>query len=220
MADPYAQKDRRPATEKPDADAALAEIVRAREGLPVASCEALASVAPSRFVAVLLRDDGLLPPIARLRPEQAVMLLAGTAADAEELERALAAARGLSSPLLMLKQGLVAGPPGSEGAVAVDAESCEGLLDAALGGSVEWERDPDFGYEVAGVAEGLDPDLVRALCPRIAYADHDRVYEHAELVVDVKRERHTRISRLPGAPVAVLEASGWPIAQTGQSWKD
>lgn len=220
MADPYARKDRRPATERPEADPALAEIVNAREGLPVASCRTLAGAAASRFVAVLLRDEGLLPPIARLTPEQAAMFLAGTAADAEELGTALAAASAVSGPLLMLKRGLVAGPPGTEGAIAVGAESCERLLDAALEGSVEWERDPDFGYEVAGEAEGLDRELARALCPRLTYADHDRVYEHAELVVDVKRERHTRVSRLQGAPDAVLEASGWPIEPTGQSWKD
>lgn len=220
MADPYAQQDRKPATERPAADSALIEIVSAREGLAATSCEGLANAGASRFVAVLLRDEGLLPPIARLTPEQAVLLLAGTAPDAESLERALSAARGLAGPLLMLKHGLVAGPPGAEGAVVVDSEFCERLLDAALRGSVEWEPDPDFGYEVAGAAEGLDPDLTRALRPRLAYADRDRVYEHAELVFDVKRERYGRISRLQGAPAAVVEASGWPIEPTGQSWKD
>ncbi len=220
MADPYASREGRPAAEAPAADSALTALVVARGGLPATSCAGLADASSSEFVAVVLRDEGLLPPIARITPEQAVMLLAGTAADAGELERALSAALDLSVPLLLLKEGLVAGPAGRDGALVVDDAAVETLLEAALGRALEWELDPDFGYEVATGAERLGAPLSRALCPRLTYADHDRVYEHAELVVAVKRERHARVSGHEGAPEAVLEATGWPIEPTGQDWKD
>ena len=37
---------------------------------------------------------------------------------------------------------------------------------------------------------GMDDAAARILAPRLLYADHDRVYEHAGLVVDKKRERN------------------------------
>jgi hypothetical protein len=221
MADPYADRDReqRPQAEAPATDSSLGGLVEARGGLAASSCAKLAMPAAATFVAVLVRDDGLVPPLARLRPEQAVMMLAASAADAAELAPALARARAATGQILMLKEGLVAGPAGRPGAHAVELSASETLLAAALAESVGWETDPDFGYEVAAEVDDLVGEAARALCPRLLYADHDRAYEHADLVVAYKRQRRRRLDGLGVTDPELLAATGWPIEPTGESWK-
>ena len=55
-------------------------------------------------------------------------------------------------------------------------------LDAALAGQVEWEPDPDFGFELPMAFPGLEPDERLTLVPRFLYARTDRVYEYAAMV--------------------------------------
>jgi hypothetical protein len=123
-------------------------------------------------------------------------------------------------PLYAIKHGWVAGPPGQAGAIEVDAPLISTVLDADARGEVRWEADPDFAYEVAASVPGLEGPATLALCPRLLYAAHDRVYEHADLVAEVKRERGEVIGAAAGADAEIVAATGWPIEPTGESWKD
>ncbi|MGB3099056.1 MAG: hypothetical protein WBB30_07185, partial [Solirubrobacterales bacterium] len=81
MADPYAARpeDRAPAGERPAASASLRALVEQAGGIGVAGLEAAADLsdeAESAFTAVLVADDGLLPPLARVDPQLAVAILA------------------------------------------------------------------------------------------------------------------------------------------------
>lgn len=222
MADPYAERPRPLTGVAPPGDPPWLVAIAERGGSLLARCED-DLLAGSSFAAVLCRGAGLLPPLARLDPPQAAMLLAahseappGPAALSSALERL----EGFEAPIYALKHGWVAGPEGMPGAVAIDAELISAVLDAAAGGRVEWERDPDFGYEVAASVPGLAGDRLLALCPRLLYAAHDRVYEHAELVALVKEERAERVRAVSEAPPAVAAATGWPIEPTGTRWKE
>ncbi len=62
------------------------------------------------------------------------------------------------------------------------------VLDAALAGRVEWETDPDFGYEVAASVPGVEPPEDGLLLPRLLYTRADRVYEHAAIVPRIRAE--------------------------------
>ena len=62
------------------------------------------------------------------------------------------------------------------------------VLDAALAGTVSWETDPDFGYEVAASVPGLESPEDGALMPRLLYTRADRPYEHAAIVPRVRAE--------------------------------
>ena len=62
------------------------------------------------------------------------------------------------------------------------------VLDAAMAGRVEWETDPDFGYEVAASVPGVEPPEDGLLLPRLLYTRADRVYEHAATVPRVRAE--------------------------------
>jgi ATP-dependent phosphoenolpyruvate carboxykinase len=169
------------------------------------------------FVGIHCRGAGLLPPVARLEPLQAVALLLTHSsghpiavpddggAPAGEALRKLGRA---GCELYALKHGWVGGPEGSPGAVAISAELVAAVLDGALAGAVEWELDPDFGYQVAAAAPGVEAPEAEALCPRLLYAAAGRVYEHAELVALIKAERRAALGAIPGLDPAIVSALG------------
>ena len=227
MADPYATRQPGPVADRPSVDSPFAPLVSARGGVPIATLADAAGPDPgAAFIALMRTDEGLLPPLARIDPELAAALLADSGEGGPEraaAARVLAGLRAARGPILLVKDGLVAGPAGREGAVEVTPRLIEAALDAALGGSAIWERDPDFGYEViasAGPDSGLERAEADALCPRLTYASADRVYEHAELVADVKRGRRERLERIVGLDPAIAAASGWPAEPTSTAWKD
>jgi hypothetical protein len=116
-------------------------------------------VAERGIDAVLVEGDGIVPAVARL-----------------------------GEGLYLLKAGRVGGPEGSPGSLAIGADLVGAVLDAAAKGSVEWEADPDFGYELAASVPGIEPPIDGLLVPRFLYTRADRVYEHAAIVPTVRRE--------------------------------
>lgn len=224
MADPYASRERLTVGEGP-ADAGPArELIGELGGLCALELGDLAAapggLSTDGFVAVVVRDEGPLPPIAELDPALAVLLLLRTPQGCRAANDALAALEALGEPPLLLKQGLVAGPAGREGAYTVTGELIGRLVRAARAGEIGWERDPDFGYRVAARVPGFEGRDADALCPRLLYAAADRVYEHASTVAALKRERRRRADVVPGLDPRIVAASGWPVKPTGRQWRD
>ncbi len=227
MADPYAERSEQPPGESPAPGSPLARAVAEAGGRVLAGLED-AGVEPggARFAALIVAEQGLLPPLARVSPEFAAALLvagepsrAGGGHEAAALEAARAL-RAAGAPTFLLKDGLVAGPEGRPGALALSPELVAAALRAALAGEVVWEADPDFGYEVAAAIPGIDGPEADAFCPRLVYAAADRVYEHAELVELSKRRRHAALEAAGVADERLHTAVGWPIEPTGSEWKD
>ncbi len=219
MADPYATEapdlSARPAGPPPWAGAVAergGEPVGAEPGSPAA-----------RFRVVECRGVGALAPFARVEPELAALLWLEhgegerSAAGANRLRAELRAA---TVPLFAIKQGCVAGPRERPGCFAIGSALVLTVLDEALVGGVSWERDPDFGYELPAELAAVEGAAARALLPRLLYADHDRAYEHAALVVASKRRRAAIAAAYPGLDPAIAAASGWPAAPTGEGWRD
>lgn len=182
--------------------------------------------APGRggFSFVHCRGVGTLPPIARLGPPLAVLLWLehsnGRHRDASAANELLASLRSRELPTYAIKQGSVGGPAERPGCTEVEAALIEAVLDAAGRDAVAWERDLDFGYDVPGNVKGLDPVNSRVLLPRLLYADHDRVYEHAGLVAAKKRERYEVAAPLRGLDPEIVAASGWPPLPTAGTWRE
>ncbi len=225
MADPYAERPRARAGAVPGGEPPWAAAVAERGGRLLSAAADLGAepAAGASFVAIRCRGTGLLPPILRPSPAGAAMLLAVHAEDAplsgaqlNEAHRRLAAAELLFG----IKHGWVAGPEGEPGAIRVDAALIAAVVDADRRGEVRWERDPDFGYEVAAAVPGIEGEAALALCPRLLYAAHDRVYEHAELVVEVKQQRGRIVGADPAVAPEIGAAAGWPIEPTGQRWRE
>jgi len=175
------------------------------------------------FVVVDCRGVGTLAPFARVDPALAALLWIehSPASPAATGANALRSRLGeLAGPAFAIKQGCIAGPRDRQGCFEIGAELIDAVLRAALAGDVLWETDPDFGYEVPARVPGVEGTAARAMLPRLRYADHDRVYEHAELVAAKKRERAAIGGGLEGLDAAIAAASGWPPAPSPGDWRE
>jgi phosphoenolpyruvate carboxykinase (ATP) len=188
------------------------DMVRDRRGLPVASLAEAgeANLAGARFVAVLCHDDGILPAVAAVEPAQVVAHL--TLSDSGPVAaRATAANRFLEQlaangvDAYLVKFGRVGGAD-PERSIEITRDHAAAILDAIAGGTVEWEQDPDFGYRTAVEIPGIEGRDRFILVPRFLYARTERVYEHAAMVPQLKRERVARLSALDGLDAAILDA--------------
>ena len=218
MADPYATRSP-DLSGRPEGTPPWEPEVSGRGGSLIGPDGVLAAAAD--FFVVPCRGIGTLAPVALVEPATAVLLwLEHCAAprDAATADALLADLTGGDRPILAIKQGAVGGPADRPGCTEVTAA----LIGAVLGAlaDVRWERDPDFGYRVAASVPGLDDPEARALMPRLLYADNDRVYEHAGLVADKKRERHAIAAAVPGLDPRVVAAAGWPPVATGGEWRE
>jgi phosphoenolpyruvate carboxykinase (ATP) len=188
------------------------ELVRDRGGTPVDSLAEAgdAKLAGARFVAVLSRDDGVLPAVAALDPAQAVAHLtvggwAKVVARAAHANRFLERLRASHVDSYLLKVGRVGGTDPAD-SLEVKDEHVAAILNGVLAGTVEWEEDPDFGYRVAVEVPGIDGSDRSLLTPRFLYARTGRVYEYAALVPELKRERVARLEALDGLDPAIVDA--------------
>jgi ATP-dependent phosphoenolpyruvate carboxykinase len=128
-----------------------------------------AALAAERGVeAVLVEGTGLLPAVARLGEGR-----------------------------YLLKAGRVGGFEEDAGSLPITGKLVKAVLDAAATGNVEWEVDPDFGYEVAASVPGIEPPEDGLLMPRFLYTRADRVYEHAATVARVRDEVRNLIAPPP-----------------------
>jgi phosphoenolpyruvate carboxykinase (ATP) len=196
----------------------FAALVGERGGVPLAEPADAAGLdlAGKAFVAVLAHGEEILPPVALLGTWEAAawLLLAADGADigpddasaAQGLAEALAE-RGI--PAYLLTAGRVGGS-GEAPSHEIPADLVARVLDAAVAGDVEWERDPDFGYELPMELPGLAVEERRLLVPRFLYARTERVYDYAAMVPVVQLERYARLDGVPGVPTAIADAVAPP----------
>ena len=200
----------------PGGEHPFAALVRERGGLPLA---APADVSPPlgevAFVAVLARGEEILPPVARLSPSQAGawLLLAAAeegagaaAAQAQSLAEALTSA---GVPAYLVTAGRVGGA-GDAPSFEISADLVGRVLDDAAADEVEWETDPDFGWELPMDLPGLEVEERRVLVPRFLYARTDRVYDYAAMVPAAQRERYARLEAIPGVATAISDSVAPP----------
>jgi phosphoenolpyruvate carboxykinase (ATP) len=193
----------------------FAALVRERGGTALAEPAAVGELDPAwsaGFVAVLARDEETLPPVARLDPARAAGLLLLAAGDGARDAGAGAAARlaevlaASGEPAYLVTAGRVGGAAEERGSRAIGAPLVAGVLDAAIAGAVDWEVDPDFGWELPMDLPDLDVDERRILVPRFLYARTDRVYDYAAIVPRLRRERAAALGRIAGLDPAIRGA--------------
>jgi ATP-dependent phosphoenolpyruvate carboxykinase len=121
--------------------------------------ELVADDAP--FIPEIVRDDELLPAVARLGTE--------------------------GTPRFLLKEGRVGGTE-PETSIEIRPEHAEAILAGIAADSIEWETDPDFGFEVAAEVPGIEGRDRFILIPRFLYARTGRVYQYAARVPGLQEE--------------------------------
>jgi ATP-dependent phosphoenolpyruvate carboxykinase len=140
----------------------FAALVRERGGVVLDGADRLGEPAPpgARFVALLSRAEEISPPLARVAEGEV--------------------------PAFLVTAGRVGGGEDEPRSRPITADLVGRVLDAALAGDVDWERDPDFGFELPMALPGLEPDELLTLVPRFLYARTDRVYEYAAMVPEAR----------------------------------
>ncbi len=167
------------------------------------------------FLLILNRNENIVPAVARLDRDQAAAYFmlgetkgtsAGGAAEAGKSLRvpgtnpfffaddALQGNRMLELldtlpdlEVYVLSTGRVGGGEDDERSKKVRIPHSSAIVQGIAEGTIEWERDPDFGYHVATGINGFD-DL-ELLQPRRLYERQGRVDEYDALVAQLKAER-------------------------------
>ncbi len=186
---------------------------------------------PVSTLLILNRNDGLIPAVARLSGDQAAAYFMlgetrGTAAGgAAEAGRALRVpGTNPFFPLLhaqqgnrfrelqvsagftayLLNTGRVGGGDDDPRGKKVRIQDSSAVVRGIAEGTIEWERDPDFGYEVATEVPGIDDaELLR---PRRLYQRTGRDTDYQQLVARLKSERLAFLRGFPGLDPAVIAA--------------
>ena len=97
--------------------------------------------------------------------------------------------------VFLLNTGRVGGGDADERSKKVGIDDSSAIVKAIAEGTIEWETDPDFGYEVATSLPGIsDLDLLQ---PRRLYQEQGRGEEYAKLVERFKAERKEFLAKFP-----------------------
>jgi phosphoenolpyruvate carboxykinase (ATP) len=166
------------------------------------------------FLLILNRNENVIPAVAKLEgPQAAAFFMLGetqgtSAGGAEEagkflrvpgtnpffpLPHDLQGNRFLElleeHPLevYLLNTGRVGGPEEDERSKKVRIKHSSAIVKGIAEGTIDWERDPDFGYLVAGRVAGIED--IDVLQPRRLYESTGRSADYAALVERLKAER-------------------------------
>jgi len=113
-----------------------------------------------------------------------------------------------SSPMevYLMNTGRVGGPPGDDRSLKVKIPHSSAIVAGIAEGTIQWERDPDFGYEVARDLPGISGEDEVILRPRMLYEKQGRQDEYRQLVEKYRRERSEYFRRWPGLSAEIIEA--------------
>jgi phosphoenolpyruvate carboxykinase (ATP) len=108
----------------------------------------------------------------------------------------------------IMNTGRVGGPESVEASKKVRIPHSSAIVKAVAEGTIEWERDPDFGYQVARHVPGIDDADLDVLQPRRLYEATGRSDEYAERVARLKEERTEFLSQFPSLSADIVASVG------------
>ena len=106
----------------------------------------------------------------------------------------------------MMNTGWVGGDELAEKAgkaLKVKIRHSSAILQGLADGNIEWEADPDFGYQVAKAIPGVPGELLQ---PRRLYAAQGRLDEYQEVVKKLRAERREYLRKFPDLRPEILAA--------------
>jgi phosphoenolpyruvate carboxykinase (ATP) len=188
-------------------------------------------IGPVNHLLILNRNDNIIPAVARLSREQAAAYFMlgetqGTSAggvaeegralrvpgtnpfyphrDEQQANRFHDLMGSCDFDVFLLNTGRVGGVDGDARSKKVAIEHSGAIVKAIAERTIEWERDPDFGYLVASVLPGVD-DL-ELLQPRLLYERTGRGDQYANWVTRLKQERIEFLGQYTGLSAEILAA--------------
>jgi phosphoenolpyruvate carboxykinase (ATP) len=185
------------------------------------------------FLLILNRNENVIPAVARLEGPQAAAFFmlgetTGTSAGGADEEGKFLRVPGTNpffplshdlqgnrflellaeNPIevYLLNTGSVGGRDGDERARKVRIPHSSAIVKGIAERTIEWERDPDFGYEVAARVPGIDAADAEILQPRRLYEAQGRGDEYAERVVRLKAERAEFLTGFPSLSAEIVDS--------------
>lgn len=185
------------------------------------------------FLLILNRNDNIIPGVARLNRHQAAAYFmlgetrgtsAGGAAEAGKFLRVPGtnpffplkhAHQGNrfwelleSSPMevYLMNTGRVGGKDEDERSKKVRIHHSSAIVKGIAEGTIEWETDPDFGYEVARNVPDIEGEDNEILQPRKLYERQSRREEYDQMVERLKAERREYLHKWEGLNPEIAQA--------------
>jgi phosphoenolpyruvate carboxykinase (ATP) len=189
----------------------------------------------AHFLLVLNRNENIIPAVARLQGAQAAAYFmlgettgtsAGGAAEAGKFLRVPGTNPFFPMPhdlqgnrflelleehqleVFLMNTGRVGGPAGDDRSRKVKIPHSSAIVKGIAEGTIEWERDPDFGYSVASRVRGIDEADLDVLQPRRLYERQGREDEYRSLVERFKEERTEFLRGFPSLSAEIVSAVG------------
>jgi phosphoenolpyruvate carboxykinase (ATP) len=97
--------------------------------------------------------------------------------------------------VFILNTGRVGGDDDDDRSKKVRIPDSSAVVAGIVAGTITWETDPDFGYDVATVVPGVED--VELLQPRRLYDRQDRLSEYTAQVTRLKEERQQYLASFP-----------------------
>ena len=185
----------------------------------------------AHFLLILNRNENVIPAVAKLEGPQAAAYFMlgetkGTAAGgADEAGKSLRVpGTNPFFPMLhdlqgnrflelledhplevyLLNTGRVGGPEDDERSKKVRIKHSSAIVKGIAEGTIEWERDPDFGYFIAAAVPGIDD--VEVLQPQKLYERTGRADEYRAMVERLKAERAEFLDDFPSLSDEIVAA--------------
>jgi phosphoenolpyruvate carboxykinase (ATP) len=185
----------------------------------------------AHFLLILNRNENVIPAVAKLEGPQAAAYFMlgetkGTAAGgADEAGKSLRVpGTNPFFPMLhdlqgnrflelledhplevyLLNTGRVGGPEDDERSKKVRIKHSSAIVKGIAEGTIEWQRDPDFGYFVAAAVPGIDD--VEVLQPQKLYERTGRADEYRAMVARLKAERAEFLDDFPSLSDEIVAA--------------
>jgi phosphoenolpyruvate carboxykinase (ATP) len=188
-------------------------------------------IGPVNALLILNRNDNIIPGVSRLSREQAAAYFMLGETQGTSAGGAAEEGRALRVPgtnpfypyrdeqqanrfwelmgthpfdVYLVNTGRVGGPEDDPRSKKLEIEHSGAIVKAIAEESIRWERDPDFGYQVATEVPGIeDPELLR---PLLLYERTGRGDEYRRWVERLKRERAEFLAGFPGLRPEILAA--------------
>lgn len=190
-------------------------------------------VGPVTQLLILNRNENIIPAVARLGREQAAAYFMlgetqGTSAGGQEEagrflrvpgtnpffplrheqqgNRFLELLDSCGFEVFLLNTGGVGGAAGNSASKKVSISDSSAVVRAIAEGTIEWVRDPDFGYEVATRLPGVDD--MEILQPRLLYERTGRAEEYRRAVEILRAERRAHLATYRDLSSEIAAAAG------------
>ncbi len=190
-------------------------------------------VEPAEFLLILNRNENIVPGVARLDRAQAAAYFmlgetTGTSAGGKDEEGKFLRVPGTNPffprdmadmgnrmlqlldshelQVFVLNTGRVGGREDDERGKKVKIPHSSAIVQGIVEGTIEWEPDPDFGYEIATSVPGIDD--IEILQPRRLYERQGRMDEYQAMVERLKTERREYLSSFAGLDEAIVKSIG------------